>query len=320
MANNTKTPVMVLQELAVKKGWQSPEYSIIHARQGTHDNEFHYQVVAKDVSAVGVGRSKQVAKHDAARKALDQLEEMGIYRPGETVVKAPRSELPNTSTSATSPVKLSINAIGTLGEVCVENKIPLPRFTEISDVGPPHCKEFTYQCQIASIVTRATAGTKKQAKQMAAKEMLERITHVLPELVAEINENLFAHQAITDKDNAALETYVQLRKFNRPKPNLAVKIEDYDSNIKNIMHEKSVDLKDIAPYFDGQQTEEALKELLTKLELDYMIEKIENNPCIVSLSLNTDVPFTVLAEGETHEKALQVVVLRTFEYLEKLTK
>lgn len=168
MTNNTKTPVMVLQELSIKRGWLCPNYSIVHARQGTHDNEFHYQVVVHDVSAIGIGRSKQVAKHSAAQKALDKLAEKGLCAWDEATVKAPKSEVTN------GPVNLILNSIGTLEEICAQNKLPRPKFTEISEVGPPHCKEFTYQCQITSIITKITAGSKKQAKQLAAKEMLER--------------------------------------------------------------------------------------------------------------------------------------------------
>lgn len=59
----------------------------------------------------------------------------------------------------------------------MENKIPSPEFKEISSIGPPHAKEFTLECRISSIVTEAKANTKKLAKQLAAREMLEK--HVL---------------------------------------------------------------------------------------------------------------------------------------------
>lgn len=46
MARNTKTPVMVLQELTVKKGMSPPEYTLLTelTKQGTHENEFHYRL------------------------------------------------------------------------------------------------------------------------------------------------------------------------------------------------------------------------------------------------------------------------------------
>lgn len=70
--------------------------------------------------------------------------------------------------------QLSLNYIGHLQEVCFQDKIALPTYNELQDVGPPHMKSFTYQCQIGKITTVATAGQKKVARHTAAKEMLDK--------------------------------------------------------------------------------------------------------------------------------------------------
>lgn len=92
MEANTKTPVMVLQEYTVKKKLASPEYTIEYERQGTHDNEFQYRLTVADLMVFGTGRSKQIAKHEAAQKALDLLAEKGLYNPSGIIIKAPRIE------------------------------------------------------------------------------------------------------------------------------------------------------------------------------------------------------------------------------------
>lgn len=173
MAQVTKTPVMVLQELTVKHTVPPPVYELIPelTKQGTHKNEFFYQVRVFDSYAYGTGSSKQIAKHDAAKNMLNQLQKIGVYHPAENPVQG---FVPGCATLNDKPIKTSVNCIGTLCELCEENKIPQPQFEEISDVGPPHCRQFTYDCVVASVRTRATAGTKKQAKQLAAKEMLEK--------------------------------------------------------------------------------------------------------------------------------------------------
>lgn len=311
---NTKTPVMVLQELSVKRGWITPEYNLTHSKHGTHENEFHYEVKVESVVGYGMGRSKQIAKHEAARSALKSLKELDMYSPDETIIKAPRSE------SAGSPIKLVVNAIGNLNEVCLENKIPFPTFKEISDVGPPHCKEFTYECQIALICTRATAGTKKQAKQLAAKEMLERLIQALPDLIAEYNENDGSALAITEQDHKAYEAFVQIKKMTIPKRNLSMKIKDYDTNFKNIANEKEVNLDDLRECLHKEPSEENLKQFLEKLELDYSIEMLIDNPCLVSLKLNTDVPFTVIAQEPTYQLCVDDLLEKTFKYLNVLLK
>lgn len=173
MTQAIKTPVMVLQELSVKHGAKPPVYELIPelTKQGTHRNEFYYQVKAFNYYAYGNGSSKQIAKHDAAKKMLNALQEVGLYRPAENPVQG---FVPGCATLNDKPIKTSVNCIGTLCELCEENKIPQPEFVEISDVGPPHCRQFTYDCIVASVRTRATASTKKQAKQLAANEMLEK--------------------------------------------------------------------------------------------------------------------------------------------------
>ncbi|KAF5272714.1 hypothetical protein FQA39_LY07741 [Lamprigera yunnana] len=312
MANNkTKTPAMVLQELAVRKGWISPEYTIIHSKEGTHENEFHYKVIVESVVARGVGRSKQIAKHEAANNALEKLAALNIYTPDETVLKAPRSEGIN------SPIKLAVNCIGSLNEICSEYKVPLPTFIQVSDVGPPHCKEFTYDCKIASICTRATSGTKKQAKQLAAKDMIERVMQALPELLESLNAST-SSRAIVDSDHEAYETYKSIKKLGKPKPNLSLKIEDYDRHLKNIVQEKGLNLDIVRGYLHKQRDETTLKELLTFLELDYCIETLQKNPYAVVLIINTDVPFTVLSTDSSYDECVKKVLRKTYEDLEIL--
>lgn len=164
---------MVLQELAVKHGQSPPAYELIPelTKQGTHKNEFFYQVQAFEYVARGTGSSKQIAKHDAAKRMLQVLKEEKIYNPVENPVQG---FVPGAPTLNIQPIKTSVNCIGSLCELCEENNIPQPEFVEISDVGPPHFRQFTYDCVVNSVRTRATATTKKQAKQLAAKEMLEK--------------------------------------------------------------------------------------------------------------------------------------------------
>lgn len=169
MAKNTKTPVMVLQELAVKRN-AVPEYELIFSQQGSHENIFHYQVTILGKQALGVGRSKKEARHEAASKVLKLLAKRGICHPDMTDEPCTSAEIKADHTQMKAP----INCIPKLLDVCFENRIPMAEFVEISDVGPPHCREFTYECRVSFITTRATAGSKKHAKQLAAKDMLNK--------------------------------------------------------------------------------------------------------------------------------------------------
>lgn len=160
-----KTPVMILQELTVHHGYSTPEYNVRGIQTGTHENEFYAEVTVRlhsgrEVCAAGKASSKKKAKHDAAHKVLELLTEQGVTAKDYVAQH--------------SPVKETVNCIMTLRDICVENKLPDPLFEMVSDVGPPHCREFTYRCKLGSMVTQATEGTKKQAKQVGAQKMLDK--------------------------------------------------------------------------------------------------------------------------------------------------
>lgn len=164
MQNNTKTAVMILQELTVFRGLPSPEYNIMQVTLGPQEFEFRATVCVEipngeTIIAKGKGQNKKAAKHNSAHNALNILESKGV---------SPQN------CEMSSPTKVLVNCIGKLREICSENKLPEPDFILVSDIGPPHSRQFTYQCKLGSFLTQATEGSKKQAKQVAAEKMFER--------------------------------------------------------------------------------------------------------------------------------------------------
>uniref|UniRef100_A0A6P7GCK1 RISC-loading complex subunit tarbp2-like n=1 Tax=Diabrotica virgifera virgifera TaxID=50390 RepID=A0A6P7GCK1_DIAVI len=110
MANNRKTPVMALQELAVKKGFPVPQYEIVDSILGTHNDRFDCRVKACGMEAEGTGTSKQISKHEAAYKLLKLLEEGGIYDPKELPVQEFQVEVAGLENG--SSVEAPVNWIG----------------------------------------------------------------------------------------------------------------------------------------------------------------------------------------------------------------
>lgn len=166
MAKNTKTPAMVLTELSIKRGHAAPKFDLIYSNLQGHDNEFTYQVEVEGVMGTGTGKSKKEAKHLAAYNALEGLKAVGICYPDTS------STDPDKMTELPSPKRNAVNCMSTLADLCAEYKLPEPDYIPLSEVGPPHCREFSYECHVGEIRTRATSGTKKQARQIAAQDML----------------------------------------------------------------------------------------------------------------------------------------------------
>ena len=98
--------------------------------------------------AIGSGRSKKEAKHDAAQCLLNRLNAQGITSASDpdTVDMLDVSDI-------TSPYKgmLQENAVGGLQELCMLNDIPVPEYTVTGDEGPAHAKQFTIMCQVSKL-------------------------------------------------------------------------------------------------------------------------------------------------------------------------
>lgn len=322
MSRLAKNPAMVLQELTVKKCLGPPNFEIIHSISGTHENRFDYRVRVAGVEAIGTGTSKQISKHDAAYKALKLLQEIGIYDPTELPMEEFKASAMQKQAgyASGSPHKLTINCIGPLKDLCLENKIEDPIFTELSDVGPPHCREFTYECCIGSIKTIATANTKKMAKQLTAKEMLERLKDILPYIKLEASRKTEDQKTLmpSGKDIAALEKYNET--FATVIPDKKVKVEDFTSVFNRLMVEYKKTREDFKEEL-SEMSEEALEGMLKKLGLDYAIFPLqEQEPIIMALRINCDVPFATLAVGKTEESAKSELINNTFKMLDCFIK
>lgn len=100
------------------------------------------------LSAVGSGRSKKEAKHDAAKCILKRLNELGVSSRPE-----PDPDEIVHALNIDSPYKgmLQENAVGALQELCMTHEIQVPEYKVIGDEGPPHAKQFTIMCQVSKL-------------------------------------------------------------------------------------------------------------------------------------------------------------------------
>ncbi|XP_072388743.1 RISC-loading complex subunit tarbp2-like isoform X2 [Diabrotica undecimpunctata] len=315
MANIAENPAVVLQKLTAKKGFTSPLYEIVNSISGTHNNRYDYRVKACGREAMGTGSTKQISKHKAAYNALKLLEEEGIYDPKELPVeefKVTVSRKQN-NLECGSSISENVNCIGPLKNMCDENKIEYPVFKEISDVGPSHSREFTYECCIGSMKTVATSRKKKTAKQLAAKQMVEKFNDILPHLLLEAPKK-DDQQPLpsTEKDFDVIERYNKL--MTSVVSDKKAKLKDFTQVFHNLMQkfEKSSDVFDLR-----ERTEESLVRVLNQIELKHDLLVIQNeSPVIVVLYINCDVSFAVMGLGITVEQAKEDALNETFMLLD----
>ncbi|CAD7000071.1 uncharacterized protein LOC101456838 [Ceratitis capitata] len=144
-----KSTVSALQEYCAKNKVQPPTYEYI----GEEDGSFSCKITFMDTEAVGIGRSKRDAKHNAAGVVIKRL------RLSNECVDDLDSGLPPT------------DMIVVLRDYCVQHQIPLPIFEIVQQGGTPDAPEFTALCTVASIRRYGVSEKKKDARQKAAYEM-----------------------------------------------------------------------------------------------------------------------------------------------------
>lgn len=199
-----KTPVTMLQEFCAKNKIVAPYFEELAGESSLLSKNFKckaavlYQGESKE--AIGTGLSKKSAKHSAARCLLELL---GLKFDWTT------SEVDH-------------DTVSTLQQMCVARNYCTPAYEDIQVTGPSHCPEFTLRCTVASLVREAKAPTKKLAKQMVAKEIIQFIQDspraVLEELQIATKAPEFYIEEEIHLNNVADFTYRQYKNSSNKKP------------------------------------------------------------------------------------------------------
>ncbi|XP_053989742.1 RISC-loading complex subunit TARBP2-like [Hylaeus volcanicus] len=322
--NMSKTPVSILQEMMVKKQ-TVPDYELIHDGGGTHINTFTYKVTCDGLSANGTGRSKKDAKHEAANAMLQAIAAHRGYPqlPASPAQSPLRTPLPPTvpESQRLPPNVPFVNAIGALQDICLENNLEEPDYVLISDVGPPHAKIFTMQCLVATFKEVGIARTKKQAKQDAAKKMLDKIT----DLVADLKD---IDLCCSKSDNELPMT---------KKSNLGFKVSEYHTKFRNSFSTNECEdiiqkLESLIPqeYNNSNISEDfvedffsKVKEFLSTLDLNISamhLECVNSESYIVALRLNTSPKIVQISVEKTIAEAKFYTILKLINSVVLLLK
>ncbi|XP_015225997.1 PREDICTED: interferon-inducible double-stranded RNA-dependent protein kinase activator A [Cyprinodon variegatus] len=157
-----KTPIQILFEHGVVSG-DLPVFVMEKAEGEAHQPSFVFSVTIGGVKCTGQGSSKKAAKQQAAEAALKLLNidtESGVV-PGRS----------NTNGVVAEPN----NPVGLLQTLALQKRWRVPEYIILTEMGPPHRKEFTIICRLESLTEQGVGSTKKAAKKEAAEKMLAKI-------------------------------------------------------------------------------------------------------------------------------------------------
>lgn len=198
------TPTVELNSLAMKRG-EPAIYKNIENRnpqhiyfphnydfRGMYNQRYHFMrpprafYVSLKVGTrefIGEGVSRQMARHNAAKKALEILRNLKIPEPGcEQSDMKVDNNLNNNAQSKEEVVcdDDTKSEISLVHEVALRHNLPVS-FDVIRESGPPHMKNFVTQCLVGNFKTEAEGSSKKLSKKRAAEMMLQELRN-LPSL------------------------------------------------------------------------------------------------------------------------------------------
>jgi len=127
------------------------------------------------VQVSGISSNKKRSKQIAAKKMLDETLRRSMEKLLSKGIGTTDAE---TEASRNPEDKIEENYIGILGERCVKSQWPMPVY-QFSSSGQSNLPVFTCKVSVKKkggvVTAAATASTKKNAKQLAAKEMLNQL-------------------------------------------------------------------------------------------------------------------------------------------------
>lgn len=144
-----------------------------HSHHGAMPHRYGMPAVLTKVTLVvgkqkfiGLGRTLQQAKHDAAARALQVLKAQAATQLNE--------ELNNSLEESDNKSPISL-----VYEIGIQRAL-IVHFKVLREEGPAHMKKFVTACVVGAIVTEGEGNGKKISKKRAAEKMLEELRKLPP--------------------------------------------------------------------------------------------------------------------------------------------
>lgn len=271
-----KTPISVLQELAVRNKFSAPDYNISGTGE-PHKMSFVCEVKLDKQTATGFGATKKDAKQDAAKSMLALY---GIN------LDSSQSQVPSMCLLPSKTDKLAgptINYVGSLNEVCSGRRYPQPEYSDSITQSAMFC----IICSLNGLESKGYGANKKAAKQEAAKKMLA----LLPQDGTENNNTDDKSRIDALEENNEFFKQV-VKKFTELKRDVSDGAGDGKDKVETIEKEETLDC----------HTWEDLTELLDTHGYAYELNTFQREPLILSLKIKN---YVLMDYGNSSEKIKQ---------------
>uniref|UniRef100_A0A674PKV3 Double-stranded RNA-binding protein Staufen homolog 1 n=1 Tax=Takifugu rubripes TaxID=31033 RepID=A0A674PKV3_TAKRU len=129
---------------------------------------YHMELSVGGQQFIGKGRTRQLAKHDAAAKALKVLHKEPILQQVSVMNGEPEEE------------NLNKSEISQVFEIALKRNLPV-NFEVLKEEGPPHMKSFVVRVTVGEFTGEGEGKSKKIAKKLAAAAALgelKKLPHI----------------------------------------------------------------------------------------------------------------------------------------------
>jgi len=157
--------VAFLNTYATRNGKLAPVYKEKEVRGEPHKRTFSMTCEFIDLEVCCEGKSKKDAKRACAVSMVKKMRESGLLLTAQSMECEP---------------------VAVLQQLLQKKNCPVPKYDEVGETGPAHCKQFTIKATALYPDNReicepsfATASSKKEAKKKAANDLLIKVKPLL---------------------------------------------------------------------------------------------------------------------------------------------
>ncbi|KAB0799907.1 hypothetical protein PPYR_07787 [Photinus pyralis] len=286
-----KSPISVLQEYAMAKGIALPNYDIV-----SEDGVFKCIVNIGNIARNAKATSKKAAKHTAAEKAVSFLQSEGMMF--NSIINS-TIRPPDESDTRSDIIE---NKVGELNEFCSRKGLSYPIY-EFEE----HLGLFTARCKLLTEEADGKGKTKKEAKQVAAKRMLEIVTSGSSTIEALTRTARLSSPTASVSEETPGQDQMIIELFKK----LSFKTETSLNGDTKFATPKNLTADEIDLLIEEARDGPSLENLLANLGVEYTISKFQRDPLIlcVETKSNKHPSFTFLQHGTT-ESEIKVKLLK----------